>query len=44
MKQSELFSAHRQRFKLNLIRRAHNTQYELGLSYIEEPKAFISAL
>ena len=31
MKPPELFAAHYQRFKLNLIRRAHNALYELGL-------------
>ena len=32
MKPPELFAALYQRFKLNLIRRAHNALYELGLS------------
>ena len=31
MKPPELFAALYQRFKLNLIRRAHNALYELGL-------------
>ena len=33
MKPPELFAALYQRFKLNLIRRAHNALYELGLTY-----------
>ena len=32
MKPTELFGALHQRFKLNLIRRAHNALYELGLT------------
>ena len=34
MKPPELFAALYQRFKLNLIRRAHNALYELGLSVL----------
>ena len=33
MKPPELFAALYQRFKLNLIRPAHNALYELGLRY-----------